>query len=339
MSSPPSTLDQLDLLDEPSLEELQQQIHDLTKLRNAHQTALLALRSTRSLKDHLSSSAPSTITTSLPSLQISDKNLNAILLARSAEISKDHQEWTQEALYRMTGLTKFSIADPSSSFNREETDNNGDKNKITGIRIEVMADGKFGTPYYLFLKPHDATPKPTPENPSPSPVPSETHLDLHRHTIPAYFIQELNLLAEKHLPPPPKPQNLDRFARDVRSFLVLHYLRRAKLLHVQNAVKESLKSNSRTPEDIYVSEFTIDPEVRLVEIQWADNTDGSKKRHAWIALTQEGGIEGLIVKENNERILQMEMQIKGADWVRGATDSTDWIDGLFDRLKWSPSPI
>ncbi|KAF3203257.1 hypothetical protein TWF192_005888 [Orbilia oligospora] len=357
MSSPPPLPHKFNLSEEPDLPELQQQIHDLTQLRNSYQASLLSLRSTKTLKDHLSSSLssfPSTTPSSQtnppisisPSLQISDKNLNDILLARSAELSADHQEWTQEALYRMAGLTKFSVTDPSAS-------SPSPFNNITGIRIEVMADGKFGTPYYLFLKPHDDTPKPTPENPSPTESPSETHLILHRHTIPAYFIQPLNDLAEKYLPPPPRIQNLDRFVRDVRHFLVLHYLRRASLSHIKNEVYQNLpqpdlddnnndndndNGNNDNIPNIYVSEFIIDPEARLVEIHWLQTHNPSTKRLAYIALTEEGGIEGLVVKEDNQRILHMEMQIKGPNWLRGATDSMDWIPGLFQRLQWSSAP-
>ncbi|RVD90077.1 uncharacterized protein DFL_001057 [Arthrobotrys flagrans] len=322
------------LTDEPGIEELQQQIHTLTKLRASHQASLLSLRSTKSLKDHLSSSSSSSQTkiSISPSLHISDKNLNDILLTRSAEITTDRQEWTREALYRMSGLTKFSVTDPSFP----------DQN-LTGIRIEVMADGKFGTPYYLFLKPYDDTPKPTPDDPSPAEVPSDTHLQLHRHTVPAFFVQSLNILAEKYLPPPPRMQNLDRFVRDARHFLVLHYLRRSRLARIKDEVTQNLPdsgSDTAPISDIYVSEFTIDPEARLVEVRWLDtNVHITTKRQAWIALTEEGGIEGLIVKEDNRRILHMEMQIKGTDWVRGATDSMDWIPGLFQRLKWSSHPL
>ncbi|KAK6330997.1 hypothetical protein TWF718_003191 [Orbilia javanica] len=332
-----SSLDELHLTEEPSFEELQNQIRTLTNLRNTHQATLLSLRSTKSLKDHISTVSASSSQTKTPissSLQISDKNLNDILLTRSAELSKDHQEWTQEALSRMTGLSKFTVTDPSSS------------RDLTGIRIEVMADGKFGTPYYLFLKPYDETPKPTPEDPSPEEVPSTTHLILHRHTIPAYFIQPLNVLAEKHLPPPPQMQNLDRFVRDVRHFLVLHYLRRSRLTHIKDEVTQNLpdlnsdSDDAHTP-NIYVSEFLMDPEARLVEIHWLDINDihSSIKRQAWIALTEKGGIEGLIVKEDNQRILHMEMQIKGDDWVRGTTDSMDWTSGLFKRLRWPSHPL
>ncbi|KAK6502203.1 hypothetical protein TWF506_002791 [Arthrobotrys conoides] len=344
MSSPPPISHDFNLPDQPEIQELQQQIHDLTQVRNDFQAALLSLRSTKTLKDHLASSSSSQTKTSIsPSLQISDKNLNDILLTRSAELSTDHQEWTQEALYRMAGLTKFTITDPSSSSTTSSSSNN-----ITGIRIEVMADGKFGTPYYLFLKPHDDTPKPTPENPSPIEVPSETHLILHRHTIPAYFLQPLNDLAEKYLPPPPRIQNLDRFVRDVRHFLVLHYLRRARLSHIKDEVYQNLpkpdsddisnSNNNNNIPDIYVSDFILDPEVRLVEVQWLHVNDNSTKRHAYIALTEEGGIEGLVVKQDSQRILHMEMQIKGPNWLRGATDSMDWIPGLFQRLQWSSPP-
>ncbi|KAK6522009.1 hypothetical protein TWF281_002580 [Arthrobotrys megalospora] len=333
MSSPSISPEPADM---PDIDDLQQQIHDLTKLRNSHQAELLSLRSTKTLKDHLSSSSSTPLKTTIsPSLEISDKNLNDILLKRSAELTKDQQEWTQEALYRMTGLTKFSITDPSLKPNGTGTNTT----ELTGIRVEVMADGKFGTPYYLFLKPYDVTPKPTPEDPSPTESASETHLTLHRHTIPAYFIQNLNTLAEKYLPPPPRMQNLDRFARDVRHFLVLHHLRKSRLIRIKDQVTQNLPESHPTPEDvpdIYVSEFTVDPEARLVEVEWRDIDNMDSKRLGWIALTQEGGIEGLIVKENGQRILHMEMQIKG-DWVRGGADSMDWVTGLFERLQWTDS--
>ncbi|KAK6341848.1 hypothetical protein TWF730_001335 [Orbilia blumenaviensis] len=332
--------------DEPDLDQLLQQIRDLTKLRNSHQAALLALRSTKSLKDHLSATSSSIKTSITPSLQISDKDLNDILLTRSAELSADKQQWTQEALYRMAGLTKFTVIDPSYSSSSVDTISDADADadadtdaestpnahELTGIRIEVMADGKFGTPYYLFLKPYDMTSKPTDSDPIPTPKFSKTHQTLHRHTIPAYFINDLMTLAEKYLPPPPRLQNLDRFVRDVRQFLVLHYLRRARLLHVKEEVTEQDVGSVDT---VYISGFNIDPEARLVEIEWQDPHGPAVNRLGWIALTQEGGIEGLIVKEDGQRILHMEMQIKG-NWVRGSTDSMDWIEGLFKRLQWSP---
>ncbi|KAF3903336.1 hypothetical protein AA313_de0205827 [Arthrobotrys entomopaga] len=317
------------------IDELQKQVNELTKIRNAQQEKLLSFRSTQTLRQVLESSQ--TIKTSISdsnsnsdsnAFEIEDENLNSILLKRAADITADKHQWSQESLYRMAGLTSFQVQDPSP---------NGAL--LTGVRIEVMADGKFGTPYYLFLKPYDDTTTPK-SLPSAAPLPDKftlpSHLTLHRHTIPAYFLQTLNALAEKHLPPPPRPQNLDRLVRDMRRILLLHYLRTTHLNHIKAQVIQHLPQNHPNPTEIpeiYISEFTFDPEARLIELEWLDTVQFGVKRLGWVAVTEEGGVEGVIVKQDGKRVLEMEMKIKG-DWVRGEADSMDWIDGLFERCEW-----
>ncbi|KAF3930191.1 hypothetical protein ABW20_dc0101453 [Dactylellina cionopaga] len=317
----------------PDIEELQKQIRELSKIRNERQAELLSVRSTRTLQEALESTTPETVKTSIPdsenstaALEIEDTNLNEILLKQTADLAADKQEWVQESLYRMAGLTTFEVQDPAP--------NGG---KLTGVRIEVMADGKFGTPYYLFFKPYDTTPKPTSSDPFPSQTTSSTHVTLHRHTVPAYFLQPLTTLTEKYLLPPPRPQNLDRLVRDVRRILFLHYLRTTHLSHIATKVKQTLPQTHPNPSEappVYIAKFIVDPEARLVEVEWLETQKFGPKRLGWVALTEEGGIEGVIVKQDGQRVLSMEMQIKG-DWVRGEADNMDWIDGLFERLEWT----
>ncbi|EPS37407.1 hypothetical protein H072_8913 [Dactylellina haptotyla CBS 200.50] len=335
MSSPPVPASPSDAgsSDGPDVEELQKQIRELTKIRNERQAELLSLRSTHTLKHALDTASSQTIKTSVPNpdgsedpLQIEDTNLNTILLKQAADLTADKEAWDQEALYRMAGLTSFEVQDPAP--------NGG---KLQGIRIEVMADGKFGTPYYIFLKPYDTTPKPTPSEPFPEKTSSSTHVTIHRHTIPSYFLGSLNSLAEKLLPAPPRLQNLDRLVRDMRRILILHYLRADHLAQVKAKVTENLPQNHPTPSEIppiYISEFTVDPEARLAEVEWLDSQSFGVKRLGWIALNEEGGAEGIIVKQDGKRVLPMELKIKG-NWVRGEADKMSWIDGLFDRLEWA----
>ncbi|KAF3941350.1 hypothetical protein ABW19_dt0204167 [Dactylella cylindrospora] len=319
--------------DTTDVEELQKQIRELTKIRNERQAELLSLRSTHTLKEILESASNQTLRTSIPNsgsgdsaLEIEDANLNEILLKQASDLATDRQEWLEESMYRMAGLTSFTVQDPAPG-----------GGELTGVRIEVMADGKFGTPYYLFLKPYDTTPKPTATDPFPAPSTSPTHLTLHRHTIPAYFLQSLTSLCEKHLPPPPTLQNANRLIRDVRRIVVLHHLRLSHLSKIKEKVTQNLPGNHPTPSEVpqvYISEFTIDPEARLVEVEWLDGKNFGTKRLGWIALTEEGGAEGVVVKKDGQRVMAMERQIRG-DWVRGGSDGMHWIDGLFGRLEWT----
>ncbi|KAK6353314.1 hypothetical protein TWF696_005284 [Orbilia brochopaga] len=323
-------------------------VRELTQTRNARQAELLSLRSTTTLKDILAQNTTTSSTTGDTPL-VDDADLNDILLAQSAALTADKQAWTQESLYRMSGLTAFTVRDPAP--------NGGE---LTGVRIEVMADGKFGTPFYLFLKPIPGTVttdedvaggkegkakeggKPEIDGIIPP------HVTIHRHTIPAYFQSSLAALADKYLPPPPRPQNVDTLVRSLRRILFLHHLRATALSHVRDKVQQSLPSDTSDATGIYVSEFTVDPEARLVEIEWRDaadsanssinNGDDGAKRLGWIALTEDGGIEGVVIKHNGRRNVPMEMQIKGPNWVRGGADSMDWIEQLYDRLKWTDEP-
>jgi len=113
-------------------------VRDLTKIRNERQAELLSLRSTQTLKETLESTSSQTLRTTIPNadltsadLEIEDANLNDVLLKKTSELAADKQEWIEESLYRMAGLTTFSVQDPAPG-----------GGNLTGIRIEVMADGK-----------------------------------------------------------------------------------------------------------------------------------------------------------------------------------------------------
>ncbi|KAJ6264207.1 hypothetical protein Dda_0350 [Drechslerella dactyloides] len=325
------------------LDALARQIRELTATRNARHAELLSLRSTTTLKDILAQTAAAA---SSETPLVDDADLNDILLARSAALTAEKQAWTQESLYRLAGLTAFTVRDPAP--------NGGE---LTGVRIEVMADGKFGTPFYIFLKPMPGTPTAAAaaeDEEAKSSKPGKArrgiippYVTIHRHTIPAYFQPALAALADKCLPPPPRPQDVEHLVRSLRRILFLHHLRATALSHVREKVQLSLPSDESQATGIYVSEFTVDPEARLVEIEWQgtddsnddndsiDDNENGGKRLGWIALTEDGGIEGVVIKHNGRRIVPMEMQIKGPNWARGGADSMDWIEHLHDRLAWT----
>ncbi|KAF3921719.1 hypothetical protein ABW21_db0206649 [Orbilia brochopaga] len=334
--------------DDGDLDALATQIRELTQTRNARQAELLSLRSTTTLKDILERSPAAA--SNAP--YIDDADLNDILLAQTAAIAGEKQSWMQESLYRLSGLTAFVVRDPAP--------NGG---KLTGVRIEVMADGKFGTPFYLFLKPMPGVPDNfAPESTSLTEEASSKeagkrekandgddkkgiippYVMIHRHTVPAYFAPSLAALEDKYLPPPPRPQNPESLVRALRRILFLHHLRATALNHVSEKIQQSLPSDTSDATGVFVSDFLVDPEARLIEIEWEDaadsttdiNDNDATRRLGWIALTEDGGIESVVIKYNGRRIVPMEMQIKGPDWVRGGADSMDWIEHLFDRLKW-----
>lgn len=117
----------------------------------------------------------------------------------------------------------------------------------------------------------------------------------------------------------------------------MHYERQGALQRIKGLVDVNISDveNGKVGEGIYVSSFVIDPEARLVEIGWKNTRGtGASLKKGWLAIAEEGGMEGVIVKEAGQRVMTMERQIKG-NWLRGGCGTIEWIEGLYGRLKWT----
>ena len=117
-------------------------VENLTKIRNDRLAQLLKEKSTKTLYQVVTaSSAPPPppppphkhhqkgIADLIPH---DDDNISKILLSQSAALADENERWNMESLYRMAGVTTFTVQDPSAG-----------NEKLMGIRIEMFIDGSL----------------------------------------------------------------------------------------------------------------------------------------------------------------------------------------------------
>jgi len=214
---------------------------------------------------------------------VTDSNL---LARRDAQEGHD-----QLNLYRTAaGITSFKVRDPDP--------NAVDDGRVLGLRFEVMTKTRFLRPYYVMLN---------------RPYPDSRHLRVHRHTVPPCI--PLAGLAARHLPPPPvssgvepsapqRPQDLARFARELRREIV-RYHNRAGIIGEMSRAAALASDASETEEDDLVNVMAADAQAKQIELGWADGRTGR------LVMDDDGKIEKMVVYRDEVRDRQTQRDLLG----------------------------
>jgi central kinetochore subunit Mal2/MCM21 len=211
-----------------------------------------------------------------------------LLARRDAQEAHD-----QLNLYRtIAGITTFKVRDPDP--------NAVDGGKVLGLRIEVMSKSRFLRPYYVMLN---------------RPYPDSRLLRVHRHTVPPSI--PLSGLAYRHLPPPAPlkddtdpdapetaPQDLARFARELRREIVRYHNRAGAIGAISQAAAAATVSDAEDDDDM-VDVRAADPQAKQVELGWADGRTGR------IILDDDGKIERMVVYRSDVRDHETKNQMLG----------------------------
>ncbi|KAK7207547.1 hypothetical protein BZA70DRAFT_18259 [Myxozyma melibiosi] len=165
----------------------------------ARKRALLAAKLAQLQSDRAvlltSSDLPSAEQATLPDTYIQqDRPRGRDLLAHISAKHGQQQEIHLKNLYRLTGVTAFSVQDPVA------------KEELLGIRIECFALKSFGAPHYIILSHNEKT----------------GTYQIYQHTVPLHI--PLGTLASKYL-----NKNLNLFVRAVRRHIIWDLNKRTHL--------------------------------------------------------------------------------------------------------------
>jgi len=205
-------------------------------------------------------------------------------------------------LHRVSGVTAFTVQDPSSSRNEHHK-----PGMLAGIRIEVFTKKKFGKPVYVLL----------------SPVPSEEGrkmcLAISRHSLPTFL--RVSQLANQYLTTKAgiKEQRLDMFVKVLRARIV-RYHRRLVAIEDVKAAAENAGSIGNVMEKWVMRCESVewDLPVEVVTIKWMNGVQG------WLKIEEGGKVERVVVKDRRgRRRIEVEQLAKGN--LKGLAGRIGWI--------------